>query len=256
MNPDVCKGTKLIMIAVGESLIDHPTLVGFKKKASSSLQKIPWMDSKSRANVIAVAEDIFRKGLYIKDKDSIPDYCAMRVDDVMKAFNQAKRSEWAKTRNLHVKSRMKVSRAMKDPIIFYLVSSHQKPQKAHESLQGNLLVDRYWRQTLESKRIPQKKIYEVKSFIEKEGVQTVQWAMGEPCYLIVRPNCRHKLIPIRTDDVMEINLKELNERFNSGKTGVKRPITDHQRWVEYKSLREDVRATLEKKCQSKRLKGV
>lgn len=251
MTPDVRKGAKEVMLSVGLALLRQPTLVGFKKRISAALERQAWLDNASRADVRAAAEGVFRRGLFIKDPSKIPDYCAANADEIVKAFNRSKRREWAKTKKLHVDSRMKMLRAMEDPIVFQLVSSHQKPAEGHKDLQGHLLIDRFWKETLESKGVPPERIREIAKFVKSNDIRTVQWAMGAPCYLIVRPNCRHRLIPVRTDDALSLSLKSLNARLNSGKTYVKRPITDAQRYAQAKALKEEIRSSLNRALTSK-----
>jgi hypothetical protein len=91
-------------------------------------------------------------------------------------------------------------------------------------LQGKILVDRYWKSSL-----GEDMAREVGRYVRMHDMHTVQWAMGEPCYLCTRPNCRHQLIPLRTADVLGMPEKDIRKRFNKEATKVRRPITDEQR---------------------------
>ena len=223
------------MVGIGVGLHRFGTLVAVRKRVAAVLERTPWLDGQSKSDIMDKAMSIARVGLMVKKK-SIPYYVAYNLDDVMKAWNRAYKRTWVKTKRTNVMSKMKLQRDRLDPVVFYLVSSHQKPQPAHEPLQGKVLVDYFWRSTLDGDvRIPS-----VQRFIRKHKVRTVQWAMGAPHYLLVRPNCRHVLYPLKTDDVLKLSLKDIRDKYQPKRTGVHRPITDEQRWQDYKELRSAV----------------
>lgn len=207
------------------------------------LGKMGWMDRDGRAQVRDAAMRLARKCLLYK-RERIPEAIAYGLDDVMKAFNRAYKRTWVRTKRTGVESKMKLMRGRREPVVFYLVSSHQKPQEAHRDLQGKLLVDYYWKSTLGKAGFDTDTVGRV---IRNRRIRTVQWAMGEPHYLITRPNCRHYLIPVKTSYVLSHSLEDVRRLEQRKETGVRRPLTDHKRWEEYLALRGTVLRALQKK---------
>ena len=236
------KGTKETMVAIAAALFRYGSLVACRKAVGTVLDRAAWLDSKSRSDIMKQAMGVARVGLLIK-KDRLAFYVAYNLDEVMKAWNRAWKRTWVRTRKTSVMSGMKIQRGREDPVVFYLVSSHQKPQPAHKDLQGKVLVDYYWRDTLEG----DDRIGLVGKYVRNRKIRTVQWAMGEPHYLLVRPNCAHRLIPLKTDDVLTMDIKSLKNKYKPSSVHVHRPISDETRWQEYVALRRTVLAEAKKK---------
>ena len=238
------KGTLQVMVGIGVGLVKYGTLTYCRKKVLAVLNATPWLDGKSRSDILAQAMDVARAGLLIKKKESIPYYVSVHLDDVMKAWNRAYKRTWVRTKKRNVVSGLKLRRNATEPIVFYLVSSHQKPQPAHEPLQGKILVDYYWKSTLEG----HESLDAVAKFVKRHKVHTVQWAMGAPHYLITRPNCAHVLYPVKTSDVIGMNLRDLKNKYQPKRTGVHRPISDEQRAEDYRELKSLVYSQTKEKA--------
>ncbi len=248
MNDDVRGGALRLSLALGEGLIS-----GSRESAVlGAVDQIAWLDRESKADVRRVLSSLRKRGLLMaRDPSAVPGYAANHcVYEIVKSLNRAKRREWRKTKTLHVRSGMALCRAREDPIVFYLVSSHQKPQKAHADLQGKVLVDRYWRTVLETHP---KAYSEVENYLRTHRAMTVQQAMGAPHYLIVRPNCRHYLIPIPTGKVLSLSQQELRKAYNKAPTHVRRPISDMERYRQLQELKSEVYGKLSKKIKKKPL---
>ena len=245
------QGVKAVMKAVGSALLKQGTLSACRNGVSAVLAKMPWLDAKMRSDVAREADALSRKFLLLaKNKPwELSRNLAYNIDGVMKAFNRSYRRAWKRTAKTYVQSQMKLQRNKDEPVVFYLVSSHQKPQPAHEPLQGTVLVDRFWR---EASAYDER----VERYVKARKVRSVQWAMGAPHYLITRPNCRHYLIPLKTGEVVWSSLKELNKRHQKRPSHVHRPITEAQRWQAYKALRSAVLAMLENMAPAKRKAGL
>ena len=235
-------GTEKVALAIGKAMMGRRTLGSASSFVSSELAKMGWMDVRSKAEVKEAADSLARKCLLAK-KEAVLRAIAYGMDDLIKAFNRAYKRTWTRTKKLGTMTKMKMMRGMKEPVVFYLVSSHQKPQPAHADLQGELLVDYYWKSTMEAAGLDTET---VGRYIHNKRIRTVQWAMGAPHYLIVRPNCKHRLLPVRTRYVLSHPLSAIRKLEQPRETGVKRPITDHKRWEEYKELRGTVLAKLQK----------
>ena len=236
------KGTKETMVAVAAALFRYGSLTACRKAVGAALARAAWLDSKSRSDIMGEAMAVARVGLLIK-KDRLAHYVAYNLDEVMKAWNRAWKRTWVRTRKTSVMSGMKLQRGREDPVVFYLVSWHQNPQPAHKGLQGKVLVDYYWKDVLEG----DERIGLVRKYVKNRKIRTVQWAMGEPHYLLVRPNCKHRLIPLRTDDVLTLDIKSLKAKYKSKVGHVRRPISDEARWKDYVALRGAVLMEAKKK---------
>lgn len=241
MNKDVHDGALTLSLALGNGLMARRP----ERAVLSAVDQIVWLDRASRADVRSTISSLRRRGLLMaRDSSAVPEYVAGRcVYEIVKSLNRSKRREWSKTKQLHVRTGMKLCRAREAPIVFYLVSSHQKPQKAHADLQGQVLVDRYWRAVLETR--PQQ-YAEVEAYLKANPAMTVQEAMDAPHYLIVRPNCRHRLIPVPTQKVLCLSKQELRKAYDKAPTHVRRPIADAERYRQLQELKQEVLGKLSK----------
>ena len=246
------QGVKKVAMAVGKGLMRNGTLHACRQNVGAVLSAIPWLDVRMKADVSREAEALSRRLIPLaKEKPwALPREIAYGIEPIMKAFNRAYRKAWKRTAKTYIGSQMKLRREQEDPVVLYLVSTHQKPQPAHEPLQGTVLVDRYWREATGGED------WRVETYVKANKTKTVQWAMGAPHYLITRPNCRHYLIPIKTEEAIRSTLKELNKRHQRKPTHVHRPITDEQRWQAYKALRRAVLDMLERIAPSKKKAGL
>ena len=232
-------GVKKVTLAIAKGLLRSGTLHDCRARVSTVLSGISWMDVRMKADVAQEADTLARSALLVaKTKPwELPWFIASRIDGVMKAFNRAYRKAWKRTARTYIGSQMKLQRGREEPVVFYLVSSHQKPQPAHEPLQGTILVDRYWNVVTDGDE-------RIARYLKANKTHTLQWAMGAPCYLITRPKCRHYLIPLKTGEVVGSSLKAIRARHQRKPTHVHRPLTDAQRWQAYKALRNDVKGLI------------
>ena len=241
MNKEVHDGALRLSLALGKGLLSKSS----EATVCRAIDAIVWLDRESRADVRRTLSSLRKRGLLLaRDPSAVPGYVSRCcVYEIVKSLNRSKRREWSKTKQLHVRSGMKLCRARETPIVFYLVSSHQKPQKAHADLQGQVLVDRYWRAVLEDRP---RMFSEVEDYLKTHPTMTVQQAMDAPHYLIVRPNCRHRLIPLPTNKVLCLSKQELRKAYNKAPTHVRRPITDAERYRQLQELKQEVLSKLSK----------
>jgi hypothetical protein len=246
VNKDVHDGSLTLSLALGNGLMARRP----ERAVLSAIDQIVWLDRESRADVRRTLSSLRKRGLLmVREPSAVPEYVAGScVYEIVKSLNRSKRREWSKTKQLHVRSGMKLCRAQREPVVFYLVSSHQKPQKAHADLQGQVLVDRYWRAVLETHP---RAYSEVESYLRTRPTMTVQEAMDAPHYLIARPNCRHRLIPLPTQKVLSLSKQELRKAYNKAPTHVKRPITDAERYRQLQELKSEVYGKLSKSIKKK-----
>lgn len=231
-------GTRKCLLASGKAAMrgEDPLRAGV-----AVLDGFGWMDDRDKADIRRTLAGILRPLRVMKNK-LVPGYLAFSgTEPVMQAFNRAWKRRWVRTRKLMVRSQLKMQGDRAIPVVFYLVSSHQHPQPAHAELQGKLLVDRFWKSKLAAAGFD---TTSVAKYIRNRKIHTVQWAMGEPCYLLTRPNCRHYLIPVATKYALSHSLGDIRKLVQPRKTGVHRPLSDHDRWVAFVDLRAAVLSDL------------
>lgn len=93
--------------------------------------------------------------------------------------------------------------------IFFLCSKHNSPADDHKDYQGKIYVDRFWRT-----KVSGSEYTAVLQYIKDNDIVTVQEIMGEPVWLTTRKYCRHILIPVPINEVLEKTNKELLNEYN------------------------------------------
>ena len=93
--------------------------------------------------------------------------------------------------------------------VFYLCSSHRKPAKDHADWEGKIYVSEDW-----ESRVDQDMHGRVAEYIRKNDVKTVQWVTGEPVWLVYRPNCKHFLVEVGVEDVLNNSVRALLKHRN------------------------------------------
>ena len=82
-------------------------------------------------------------------------------------------------------------------LIFWLVSSFGDSAKDHVDYQGKIYIDRDWESMVDEETRKQ-----VQDYISANGTRIKQDVEeGEP-YLTTRPNCRHRWMPMNTEEVL------------------------------------------------------
>jgi hypothetical protein len=93
--------------------------------------------------------------------------------------------------------------------VFYLCSSHINPAKDHADWEGKIYVNEDWED-----RIDEDMHGAVAAYIHNHDVKTVQWVVGEPVYLVTRPNCKHYFIDVSVEEVLKNSVKKLLKKHN------------------------------------------
>lgn len=88
--------------------------------------------------------------------------------------------------------------------IFYLASSHNDCAIDHKEWQGKIYVDENWK-----KYVTDAEFGDVAQYIAMNNIQTFQWVIGQPVWLITRPNCRHYFKVMDTKDVLGKSVQTL-----------------------------------------------
>lgn len=94
--------------------------------------------------------------------------------------------------------------------IFFLCSKHGNCAAGHLDAQGKIFVKDNWREEV----VDEKELKRISSYINNHHIDTIGYITHAPTWLILRPNCRHELIPISTEEVLHASAKSLLNKYN------------------------------------------
>jgi hypothetical protein len=169
------------------------------------------------------------------------------IDEVIRAINSV-------TRKAHTRDSKKIIKEQKSQkniqhnagvtgYVFFLCSKHKGVcAKDHTAYQGKIYVDRFWRSRVSDAGYAKR----IQDYIDTHNIQTVQWVMHAPVYMCTRPNCKHKLIGVRIDDVLNKSLTELR-KITPGAITATRNVTAATRARRKKEVHQIFESTLPKK---------
>ena len=100
--------------------------------------------------------------------------------------------------------------------IFYLCSSHTHCAEGHKDFQGKVYVSENWRERCPDSRTRRR----VASYIRNHGCRTVEEIVGDPVYMVTRPNCRHYFVELDIEEVMHSGVKKLLKNHDMVHAGV------------------------------------
>ena len=94
---------------------------------------------------------------------------------------------------------------------FFLASAHPNPAHDHADYEGRMYYDANWATrgaytAAESSAI--------RAYIQNHHLQTVQWVVGPPVYLVRRPNCKHYLTNIPLQEVLHASARKLLQKHH------------------------------------------
>lgn len=136
-------------------------------------------------------------------------------------------------------------------LIFWLVSSFGDSAKDHVDYQGKIYIDRDWESMVDEETRKQ-----VQDYISANGTMIKQDVEeGEP-YLTTRPNCRHRWMPMNTEEVLggkstDTMLKEndmlLNGKYEQDKANARDKLRYEERLIrKYKLQAEETNIRIDK----------
>lgn len=102
------------------------------------------------------------------------------------------------SKNELIKLEVNRNRHYENPRVFYLASSHNDCAKDHADYQGKIYIDEKWQSLIKNEELKD----EIKKYVSKNNVKTFQWVIGKPVWFITRPNCRHYMKSLTTEDVL------------------------------------------------------
>lgn len=94
--------------------------------------------------------------------------------------------------------------------VFYLISKHRDCAKDHVDYQGKIYVDENWESIITNSEAKAR----ISKYIRDNNIKTFQWVIGEPVWMITRPNCRHYFKQLFTEDVLKFDVRTLLRRNN------------------------------------------
>ena len=91
---------------------------------------------------------------------------------------------------------------------FFLCSYHLNSAKDHAPWQGKVYIDEGWKDYVRDETIRAK----IQAYIYNHKIKTVQWVMGSPVYMCIRPNCKHYMEPVAISEVLGASVNRLLKR--------------------------------------------
>lgn len=88
--------------------------------------------------------------------------------------------------------------------IFYLCSSHKNPAKDHAEWEGKVYIAEDW-----ANRVSPDQAEKISAYVQNHQIRTVEWVTGAPVWLVMRPNCKHYLIPVTVEEVLGNSVRKL-----------------------------------------------
>lgn len=113
--------------------------------------------------------------------------------------------------------------------VFYMISGHQKPADGHRDYQYTLCVDRYWRSVLDDE--DEMIVKAVSKYIRDNNLPSMQHLMLHDPYIVTRPNCKHRFVPISINEVLSKTRAEIAATHPEVHDHSHRSLSDKQRYV-------------------------
>lgn len=98
--------------------------------------------------------------------------------------------------------------------VFYISTVHTNCAEGHKDYQGKIYVDENWKDKCDDQL--QKK---VAAYIRNHKCMTIQEVVGDPVYLITRPNCRHRFVEIDVDEVLHSSVNKILKKHHLYREG-------------------------------------
>lgn len=107
--------------------------------------------------------------------------------------------DWeAKNKDKILKNEIETNRKYVIPRVFYLASSHNDCAEDHKDYQGKIYIDEKWRDLIKDDELKRR----IRNYVILHNVKTFQWVIGSPVWFITRPNCRHYMKSLDSEDVL------------------------------------------------------
>lgn len=167
------------------------------KELRDTVLSIPLLNSREKAFIFNVCKK--KLGRKLSNKD---------IHDITVAYHKAVEHNNSRARLHNLGVDMRSSRD--SGRVFYLLSWHNKPATDHAPYQGKIYVDKYWKSVTNDN-------HKIRSYIRNHNTLTVQDIIKEPVYMLTRPYCRHRFIPLDNSEVLNNSLNKVKELHNEGR---------------------------------------
>lgn len=166
---------------------------------------LPMAPARVKRQLISAAMDAVKKarGVPVRDPEAIARFLAYtpEYDQLRKAANRADRAIQSLAKAQIASGELEKGRSELEPTVFYLTSHHQVPAEGHRDLQSVIAYDRMYRSVLTAAGMWWK-IGEIEKFIRDGDMPSIQELLGPPTYWMTRPYCRHRFVPLPTQEVL------------------------------------------------------
>lgn len=88
--------------------------------------------------------------------------------------------------------------------VFYLCSSHKNPAKDHADWEGKIYISKDWKE-----RVSPDEAEKISAYVQNHQIRTVEEITGAPVWLVTRPNCKHYLVPVTVEEVLQNSVRKL-----------------------------------------------
>lgn len=190
-------------------------VLSFVKKMKEKGKTLGYISKKVKCQIDTMSKLNVRQkhGLYVRIMKWARSTGYADLQEIIKYVNQLERKIDVKDKVKKLGNDMGTARKSGTehgtPRVFYLCSYHNDPGKDHAEWQGRLYVDRFWKSVMSEARSTDRDMYGVRSYIKNHQILTVQEVVLRKPYLITRPYCRHKMIPLSTDEVLGSSLNKI-----------------------------------------------
>lgn len=161
----------------------------------------------SEANRLWLFSQFFYNKLSRYDyKDKSPEYLYEKIKRLMPNLERFKHEL---VRNIEARDKNAYLGDLLSDGIFYLCSYHKDCAEDHVDYQGKIYVSEDWEARCydyDRKRIA--------AYIRNHDCKTIEWVLGEPVYLLTRPNCRHYFTEMSVDEVLHSSVKKLLKKYD------------------------------------------
>lgn len=121
--------------------------------------------------------------------------------------------------------------------VFYLASMHDDSATDHEPYQGKMYIDEGWRSVVKDENT----LKAISDYVARNGVLTFQYITDRPVWLLTRPNCRHYVRTMDSEEVLTNSVSSLINKYGMHTAIGKRSYVQTIRHSTNKKWYKDIR---------------
>lgn len=142
--------------------------------------------------------------------------CSTEYDLIRASVLYLERFEHGFGRIIEERDKKAYLRGLLQSGVFYLCSYHTNCAEGHFDFQGKIYVSSKWRERCTDA----KERRMVAAYIRNHRCDTIESVIGEPVYMVLRPNCRHFFIEVGVDEVLHNSRNKLLRKYGMVYVGV------------------------------------